>query len=121
MAEQQVSVTREIDASAETVWAMVSDVTRMGEWSPETDGGAWLGGATGAAPAANDSRFVKGKLYAIGADTAFAISAITLGTAIYYTFRDKGAPSTALIDAKSVTVIPEVNSSYAGLGMEVHW
>jgi hypothetical protein len=76
---------------------------------------------TGAAPAANDSRFVKGKLYAIGADTAFAISAITLGTAIYYTFRDKGAPSTALIDAKSVTVIPEVNSSYAGLGMEVHW
>lgn len=76
---------------------------------------------TGPAPASNDSRFLKGKLYAIGADAAFAISAITLGTAIYYTFRDKGAPSTALIDAKSVTVIPEVNSNYAGLGMEVHW
>jgi tetratricopeptide (TPR) repeat protein len=76
---------------------------------------------TGPAPASNDSRFLKGKLYAIGADAAFAVSAITLGTAIYYTFRDKGAPSTALIDAKSVTVIPEVNSNYAGLGMEVHW
>jgi hypothetical protein len=76
---------------------------------------------TGPPPASNDSRFLKGKLYAIGADSAFAISAITIGTAIYYTFRDKGAPSTALIDAKSVTVIPEVNSNYAGLGMEVHW
>jgi hypothetical protein len=72
-------------------------------------------------PASDDSRFLKGKLYAIGADAAFALSAITLGTAIYYTFRDKGQASTALIDAKSVTVVPEVNSNYAGLGMEVHW
>ncbi len=73
------------------------------------------------APASNDSRFLRGKIYAISADAAFAISAITLATAVYYTFRDKGAPSTALIDAKSVTVLPEVNSNYAGLGMEVHW
>jgi uncharacterized protein YndB with AHSA1/START domain len=42
-----VSVTREIDAPAERVWAMVSDVTRMGEWSPETEAGTWLKGATG--------------------------------------------------------------------------
>ena len=72
-------------------------------------------------PVSDDSRFLKGKLYAIGADVSFAVAAVTLGTAIYYTFRDKGAPSTALIDAKSVTVLPEVNSSYAGVGMEVHW
>jgi len=50
MAEQQLSVTREINAPAEQVWAMVSDVTRMGEWSPETEGATWLGGATSAAP-----------------------------------------------------------------------
>jgi uncharacterized protein YndB with AHSA1/START domain len=43
----QVSVTREIGAPAEQVWAMVSDVTRMGEWSPENEGGVWLAGATG--------------------------------------------------------------------------
>ena len=72
-------------------------------------------------PVSDDSRFLKGKLYAIGADVSFAVAAVTLGTAIYYTFRDKGAPSTALIDAKSVTVIPEVNTNFAGLGMEVHW
>ena len=47
-----VIVTREIEADAETLWAMVSDVTRMGEWSPENEGGQWLGGATAAQPGA---------------------------------------------------------------------
>jgi len=49
---EQVSVTREISAPAEQVWAMVSDVTRMGDWSPENEGAAWLGGATGPQPGA---------------------------------------------------------------------
>jgi uncharacterized protein YndB with AHSA1/START domain len=44
---EQVRVTREIAAPAEQVWAMVSDVTRMGEWSPENVGGTWLGSTTG--------------------------------------------------------------------------
>jgi uncharacterized protein YndB with AHSA1/START domain len=48
----QVTVTREIAAPAEKVWAMVSDVTRMGEWSPENEAAAWLGGATGPKPGA---------------------------------------------------------------------
>ena len=43
----EVSMTREIAAPADRVWAMVSDVTRMGEWSPENEGAVWLGGATG--------------------------------------------------------------------------
>ena len=40
-------MTREINAPADRVWAMVSDLPRMGEWSPENAGGKWLGGATG--------------------------------------------------------------------------
>ena len=36
-----VSVT--IRADAGDLWDMVSDVTRMGEWSPECTGGRWLG------------------------------------------------------------------------------
>lgn len=36
-----------VDAPPEQVWTMVSDVTRMGEWSPETERGEWLDGATG--------------------------------------------------------------------------
>jgi len=44
-----VSVTQEISAPAELVWALVSDLPRMGEWSPENLGGEWVKGATGAA------------------------------------------------------------------------
>jgi uncharacterized protein YndB with AHSA1/START domain len=47
-----LNVSREIAAPAEQVYAMVADVTRMGEWSPENEGGSWLGSATGAAPGA---------------------------------------------------------------------
>ena len=49
---EQVSVTREIAAPAEKVWSMVADVTRMGEWSPETERGEWLRGSTGPTPGA---------------------------------------------------------------------
>ncbi len=45
--DRDVSVTREIEAPAERVWAMVAGLDRMGEWSPENDGGRWIGGATG--------------------------------------------------------------------------
>ncbi len=37
----------EIDASPDVVYAMVSDVTRMGEWSPEATGGRWIDGGSG--------------------------------------------------------------------------
>ena len=47
MSETVVTVEREVAAPAEKVWAMVSDVTRMGEWSPEATGARWLKGATG--------------------------------------------------------------------------
>lgn len=43
------AVTREIAAPAEKVWALVSDLPRMGEWSPENAGGKWIKGATGPA------------------------------------------------------------------------
>ena len=36
-----------VDAPPEKVWAAVTDVSRMGEWSPETLKGEWLDGATG--------------------------------------------------------------------------
>jgi uncharacterized protein YndB with AHSA1/START domain len=49
MDETLVTVEREVAAPAETVWALVSDVTRMGEWSPENVGGTWLGDASGPA------------------------------------------------------------------------
>ena len=47
---EHVSVSREIGAPAEALWAMVADVTRMPEWSPETVAVQWIGGATGPEP-----------------------------------------------------------------------
>ena len=45
-----VEVTERIAAPATEVYDMVSDLPRMGEWSPENTGGKWLGRATGPAP-----------------------------------------------------------------------
>jgi hypothetical protein len=44
--EEDVSATTRIAASADDLYARVSDVTRMGEWSPENVGGRWLDGVT---------------------------------------------------------------------------
>jgi hypothetical protein len=49
MGETTVTVEREIKAPAQELWAMVSDLTRMGEWSPEAVGAKWLKGASGPA------------------------------------------------------------------------
>jgi hypothetical protein len=38
-----------VSASPQRVYGLVSDITRMGEWSPECRGGRWLDGATGPA------------------------------------------------------------------------
>ena len=42
-----VSESVRITAPPGVVWTMVSDVTRMGEWSPETTSCRWVGGADG--------------------------------------------------------------------------
>jgi uncharacterized protein YndB with AHSA1/START domain len=36
-------VTVQVDATRESVWRLVTDVTRYGEWSPENRRGAWTG------------------------------------------------------------------------------
>lgn len=44
---EHAEVSTAIAAPPDTVWSLVSDVTRMGEWSPENEGATWRGGATG--------------------------------------------------------------------------
>jgi uncharacterized protein YndB with AHSA1/START domain len=53
-----------ISAPPEKVYDLVSDVRRMGEWSPETVKGEWIDGATGPAVGArfkgsNKRRFIR--------------------------------------------------------------
>lgn len=43
---EPISVTQDISAPASVVWEMISDLPRMGEWSPENQGGEWIGGAS---------------------------------------------------------------------------
>ncbi len=47
-----VEVTTTIEASPDAVYALVADLSRMGEWSPETTGITWLGGASEPRPGA---------------------------------------------------------------------
>lgn len=46
---EHVVVERTIAAPPEQVWALISDVTRMGQWSPETTVCRWQKGASGPA------------------------------------------------------------------------
>ena len=49
MSTGTASVTITIASPPATVYELVSDVTRYGEWSPENRGGTWLDGANGPA------------------------------------------------------------------------
>ncbi|MCP3912195.1 MAG: SRPBCC family protein [Actinomycetia bacterium] len=49
---EPISVTQNIKAPASLVWEMVSDLPRMGDWSPENQGGQWIGGGSGPAAGA---------------------------------------------------------------------
>ena len=51
----------EIRATPEQVWALVSDISRMGEWSPETIRCSWSRGTTGPAVGARFKATNKGR------------------------------------------------------------
>jgi uncharacterized protein YndB with AHSA1/START domain len=48
--DDEVSI--DIAAPPERVWSLVSDITQMPRWSPETYRTRWIGGATGPVPGA---------------------------------------------------------------------
>ncbi|HEV2778345.1 MAG TPA: SRPBCC family protein [Actinophytocola sp.] len=47
--EPTISRSVEIKAAPHLVWSMITDLPRMGEFSPENIGGRWVDGATGPA------------------------------------------------------------------------
>jgi uncharacterized protein YndB with AHSA1/START domain len=53
------AVTLHIDAPPEKVWGLISDITKMGEYSPEVFEAEWLGDATGPAVGAKYRGHVK--------------------------------------------------------------
>jgi hypothetical protein len=56
-----------------------------------------------------------------GAYAGWGLGGIVGLTAIYYTFRDKGPPSTATIDIRSLALSPAAGPGYAGLDVAGHF
>jgi hypothetical protein len=42
---ETLRVQRSTNATPEEAWALIADITRMGDWSPETTSAVWRGGA----------------------------------------------------------------------------
>jgi len=53
--EPALEASTEISAPPSAVWPLISDLSRMGEWSPECTGARWKGGASGPQPGARFS------------------------------------------------------------------
>ncbi len=96
------AVSRQIAAPAQKVWELVSDLPRMGEWSPENVGGKWVKGATGPATGAvftgkNRNGFRRWSTTATVVDCqpgkAFEIAVTSMGMKVSnwrYEFEDTG-------------------------------
>jgi uncharacterized protein YndB with AHSA1/START domain len=90
-----------VEAPPDTVYDLVSDVTRMGEWSPETVHCEWLDGATKAVPGArfkgtNKRGFVRWstKPEVVEADRGrvFAFETKSAGPSTRWTYTFEAAP-----------------------------
>ena len=55
----RAAVTLHIDAPPDRVWGLISDITKMGEYSPEVVEAEWIDGATGPAVGARYRGHVK--------------------------------------------------------------
>jgi hypothetical protein len=80
---QEGSASVHIDVAPDVVWDLVSDITRMGEWSPECVRAEWIDGAHGPAPGAHFHGF--NRIGALEWDTACEVTACERGTIFAFT------------------------------------
>ncbi|WP_082947257.1 SRPBCC family protein [Mycolicibacter sinensis] len=116
------SVSRRSTAPPEVIWELLTDVTRMGEWSPECTGGQWLDGASQAVVGARfrgsnrwgpmvwtticqiekadkPSHFAYGARHSSGALTrwSYELSREGIGTLLTERFQTVGTPTAVLL------------------------
>jgi hypothetical protein len=75
------------------------------------------GGAVDQGVSQEDGRFTEARVWSAGGHAGLGLAAVTGALAIYYTFRDKGPPSTGTVDVKAVSIEPQVSPTYAGFGL----
>ena len=86
----QVRVERAVAAAPIDVYDLISDVTRMGDWSPETSSCRWVGGVTGPAVGA---RFVgSNRRGPLVWRTSCRVTAADPGSAFAFTVSFAGMP-----------------------------
>jgi uncharacterized protein YndB with AHSA1/START domain len=122
-----------ISAPPEQLWSMVADVTRMGEWSPETERGEWLGDATAASVGArfrghNKRRNPWRTVCTVTAAEPGREFAFTVGrrpekgdTAWRYTFAPSGEGTLVTESFEIVRVPSRLARSMTKLGTGVPW
>jgi tetratricopeptide (TPR) repeat protein len=71
----------------------------------------------------DDSRFLKGKIFAIASDACFAIGAITAITGVVSLLLDKGPDSSALGETRDMgaSITPMIGPGFAGVSAGVRW
>jgi Polyketide cyclase / dehydrase and lipid transport len=120
------SVTLQIAAPAGVVYDLVSDITRIGEFSPETFEAEWLDGATGPAPDARFRGHVKrngvGPIYwttcrvtACEPLTSFGFDVVTPSGGIVNTWRYD------LVARDGGTEVTESFQLPAAMPMKIYW
>ena len=94
----RVEVELTVDVPPGPLWELVTDVTRIGRWSPECEHAAWLGGVTGA-PRPGDrfagrNRFRGGLVSEVVCVVTEAERPRTFGWVVLDPAEDPAAPST---------------------------
>ncbi len=64
-----------------------------------------------------DKHFDKKDQIKYGAYGGWGLGAVIGLSAVYYTFRDKGPPSTGQVEMRSIALEPTIGPNYAGLGL----
>ena len=115
MGERQGEARLHIEAPAEKLYALVADVTRMGEWSPETIKAEWVDGAAGPVVGARFRGHNKrkagwkttGTIVAAEPGREFAFEVGKGETVWRYTFEPSG-PGTDVIESFEIVKEPNV-------------
>jgi uncharacterized protein YndB with AHSA1/START domain len=94
--EMHESVTVHMAAPPERVWDLVSDVTRIGRYSPETFGAEWIEGATGPALGARFRGHVNRNRRGIKYSTTCTVTACEPGRKFAFGVGAAGKPPTSV-------------------------